>query len=494
MSWILNNQASLPLFLPELVLIGGALLTLLLGAFAPKAKRLVLGLTIGILVAFIGFSAMLLSPSAYGSLFSGAILLDPFAIFFKLFFGVVSLITLLLVVQSRELLGYEWAELGAFLLATTLGMSMMAASNDLLMIFLSLEMVSILSYVLVGYRAKNRASSEAGLKYILYGAVASGIMIFGFSYLFGMVGSTDLGDLARYFRTVEGVREAPLVLFSLLAVLMGLGYKMATFPSQMWCPDVYEGAPLPITTFLSVGPKAAGFALTIRFFFTLFSIEDGRGVEIFEYLQGGTLFAVLAAVTMTIGNLAAIPQRNLKRLMAYSSIAHAGYMLMAVAALSAFGIQSVLFYLITYLLMNLGAFYILLLVSNQLQTEEIDGYQGLGWRSPFLAILFLVFLCSLIGLPPFAGFVGKFYLFSAAIDAGLYWLVGVAALNTVVSLFYYFRIVKTMFLTSPVDRTPILIPAHAKLLALLLAVPTIILGVYWKPVWLFAAQSIENLF
>jgi NADH-quinone oxidoreductase subunit N len=234
--------------------------------------------------------------------------------------------------------------------------------------------------------------------------------------------------------------------------------------------------------------------MAIRFFFTVFSIDEGRGVEIFEYLQGGTLLAILAAITMTVGNLSAIPQRNLKRLLAYSSIAHAGYLLMAFATLTSAGIQSILFYLIAYLLMNLGAFFVVLVVSNRLGTEEIEGYRGLGWRSPLIAVTFVVFLCSLIGLPPFGGFIGKFYLFAAVIDRGMYWLAGIAALNTVVSLFYYFRIVKTMFLESPLERTDIRIPLPCKALAIVLAVPTLLLGVYWKPVWIFAARSVCAFF
>lgn len=494
MNWIVDNRQSLAAFLPELVLIGAALVTLLMGAFIPKARRSVFWISIFSLLAYIALSFHLLSFTGPRTLFSGSIAVDPFAIFFKIFFGIVTTFIIIFSVRSKEFEGYSLAELISFLLTITLGMSMMAASRDLLMMFLSLEIVSVLSYVLVGYKVRNRPSSEAGLKYILYGAVASGIMVFGFSYLFGMVGSTDLGDIANYFRNLHGTETASLVLFALLCTWMGLGYKMATFPSQMWCPDVYEGAPLPVTTFLSVGPKAAGFAMTIRFFFTAFSVSGGKGVEIFEHLHWGTLIAILAAITMTIGNLAAIPQRNLKRLMAYSSIAHAGYMLMALSTFSSGGVQSILFYLITYLLMNLGAFFVILVVSNQLGTEEIEGYRGLGWRSPVLSVMLVIFLCSLTGLPPFAGFIGKLYLFSAVIDRGMYWLACVAAINTVISLFFYFRIVKTMFLESPLDETRVPVGAFYQGVLLALAIPTLLLGIYWKPIWLFAAASVGDFF
>ncbi|MFH1262178.1 MAG: NADH-quinone oxidoreductase subunit N [Pseudomonadota bacterium] len=495
MNWILDNRQSLGPFLPEMVLTGGALVTLLMGAFLPNSRRSVFWVAILSLLTFLGFSfALLVNPPPPPTIFSGAISADSFAVFFKIFFGIVTIFTAFFSVRSRELEEYPPAELLSFLLALTLGMSMMAASTDLLMMFLSLEMVSVLSYVLVGYKAANRASSEAGLKYILYGGVASGVMVFGFSFLFGLVGSTDFVHLTTYFRMIHDPAASMIVFFSLLCVLAGLGYKMATFPTQMWCPDVYEGAPIPVTTFLSVGPKAAGFAMAIRFFYSVFSVHDGRGVPVFEQLHWGTLIAVVSAVTMTVGNLAAIPQRNLKRMMAYSSIAHAGYMLMAFATLTREGIEAILFYLITYLLMNLGAFFVILVVSNELKTEEIEGYRGLGWRAPILAVLFVVFLCSLIGLPPFAGFIGKLYLFSAVINRGMYWLAGVAALNTVVSLFFYFRVVKAMFLEEPTDRSPIRVGAFHKGMLILLAVPTLILGIYWKPIWLFAAQSVGTFF
>ncbi len=494
MNWIVANRISMEAFVPEILLLGTSLLILMMGAFCSGARKSVAWISLISLFAYVCLSFRLLTNESNPQmLFSGAISLDSFAIFFKIFFGFVSAFTLVFLLRSSEMKDYSLAEVSSFLLTLTVGMSMMAASMDLLMMFLSLEMVSVLSYILVGYKRKDRVSSEAGLKYILYGAVASGIMVFGLSYLFGLVGSTDLVHLKTYFQNLEGISEAPVVLFALLCTMMGLGYKIATFPSQMWCPDVYQGAPLPVTTFLSVGPKAAGFAMLLRFFYTAFQVHDGKGVEIFEFIKWNTVVTVLAAVTMTIGNLAAIPQRNLKRLMAYSSIAHAGYLLMGFAALSTAGAQAILFYLMTYFLMNFGVFFIILIVSNQLGSEEIDAYRGLGWRSPVMGTALVIFLASLTGLPPFAGFIGKFYIFSAVIDEGLYVLAVIGVINTVISLFYYFRIVKIMYFETPLDESPLPVIGLYRTVILCLAIPTVIVGVYWKPLWDFAAQSVISL-
>jgi NADH-quinone oxidoreductase subunit N len=307
-----------------------------------------------------------------------------------------------------------------------------------------------------------------------------------------MTGSTDLPAIASYFANLKGISDAPVLLFSLLCIMIGFGYKIAAFPTQMWCPDVYEGAALPITAFLSVGPKAAGFAMALRFFFVAFGIRAGEGVPIFEFINWHLVLALIAAVTMTFGNLAALPQRNLKRLMAYSSIAHAGYLLMAFSAQSIEGVQAILFYLVTYLLMNFGAFLVILLVGNRLGTEEIDGYRGLGWRTPFLAAMLTVFLFSLTGLPPFAGFVGKYFLFAAVIKQGNYWLAVVAAVNTVISLFYYARIIRAMWMDNPLDPSPIRVGGGAVFFVALLAVPTLALGIWWEPLLNFAHRSIAG--
>jgi NADH-quinone oxidoreductase subunit N len=355
---------------------------------------------------------------------------------------------------------------------------------------ISLEMVSVTSYILAGFLKGNRRSSEAALKYVIYGAASSGVMVYGMSILYGLTGSTNI------FRVADGLAIAdpyPLATFAAIGfVLAGIGYKISAVPFHFWTPDVYEGAPTPVTAYLSVAPKAAGFAMMVRFFYSGLSQATGTGGWLpVAGLDWPSLLAALAVATMTFGNLAAIPQTNLKRLLAYSTIAHAGYMLMGFVVLSNQGVLAVLFYLGVYLVMNLGAFFVVITVAKQARGEDIAHYRGLAWRSPFLAVAMAIFLFSLIGLPPSAGFIGKLYLFAAVIRERFYWLAVVGVLNSVVSLYYYARILRTMFLDVPEGAVGRLtVPASAGALVALLAIPTLGLGIWWTPLWNLAARSL----
>ena len=318
MDWIASNQQSLLAFLPELYLSAAAIAFLAL-----RAKRGVIT-ALGVL-AFVIYALLSWKQWHQGtqsSLFAGMIAIDSFAIFFKFFFAGIGAVNVILLGRSWELRDARLSEIVAFLLAITVGLSMMAASTDMLMMILSIELVSVLSYVMVAFRRNSERSSEAGLKYLLYGAMASGVMVFGLSFMFGLVGSTALQDVAAFFQNLEGISLAPIIGFSLLCVMIGIGYKIATFPSHMWCPDVYEGAPMPVTMFLSVAPKAAGFAMIIRFLYGVFNNGEGGAIEIYEFMHWTEVLSIIAIITMTLGNLAALAQPNLKRLMAYSSIAH----------------------------------------------------------------------------------------------------------------------------------------------------------------------------
>jgi NADH-quinone oxidoreductase subunit N len=309
-------------------------------------------------------------------------------------------------------------------------MSLLAQARNLLMIYLSLEFVGLLSYLLVGFVRNSIRSSEAALKYVLFGAVASGVFLFGASIFYGLTGSLDIAA-----PLVQGYSAAHIV--AGIFMLGGFLFKLAAVPMQAWCPDVYEGAPTPITALLSVAPKAAGFAVLMR-------VSQIVGLQ----FSWPVIIAVVSAVTMTFGNLAAIPQMNVKRLLAYSSIAHAGYLLMGIACATPKGYEAVYFYFVAYLLMNLGAFLVVQIMSNKTGTEEISAFAGLARSGPFgavVAIAMTIFLLSLTGVPPFVGFIGKFYLFSAVIDAKIWWLAIVGIANSVVSLYYYMRIVKAMF-------------------------------------------------
>jgi len=408
--------------------------------------------------------------------------LDPMGHFFKYLFGVVALLALLLSVRSREVERTDPPSYYALLVAITFGMSLLSASTNLLMIYLSLEVVSVLSYVLTGYVRGSRRSVEAALKYVIYGGVASGVMAYGFSLLYGMTGSLDLTEIAHYLQT-HAINRSTLFL-SIVLSMAGFAFKTAVFPFQMWCPDVYEGAPTPFTAFLSVGPKAAGFAVLIRFFLTALGDTGGERFVDVKSVGWPALMAILSIATMTLGNLAAIGQKNLKRLLAYSSIAHAGYILMGFAALNTESLRAILFYLTVYAIMNLGAFLVVIVVSNQIDVEDLDGYRGLGRRGglgTLLAVCLSIFLFSLTGIPPFAGFIGKFYLFGAVMRAGLYGLAIIGVLNSVVSLYYYVRVIKVMFFEAPADTHPMPMPLfrHSGAAALL-AFLTLFLGLFWN--------------
>jgi NADH-quinone oxidoreductase subunit N len=358
--------------------------------------------------------------------------------------------------------------------------------------------VSYVSYVLVGYVKEDRRASEAGLKYVLYGSVSSGAMIFGLSILYGLTGELNLIQVGERLSTMQGV--GPAVLVASFLILAGIGYKIAAVPFHFWCPDVYEGAATPMTAFLSVAPKAAGFAMLGRFTYHMFG-QGGALVAI----DWPLILAVVATLTMTLGNLVALQQTNVKRLLAYSSIAHAGYLLMGLASvnretgtLSERGLFGVLFYLAVYVFMNLGAFAVVIALRERVGNEEnIEDYRGLGLRAPILGVTMAIFLFSLTGLPPFAGFVGKFFLFAAVIDAKLYWLAVVGIVNSVISLYYYARILRAMFLQKIDDeeaaRPFALARSHSAILVLL-AAPTLLLGIFWAPLASLVNRSVGFLF
>jgi NADH-quinone oxidoreductase subunit N len=388
-------------------------------------------------------------------------------------------------------------------------MFLMASATDLLMVYLGLELVSMVSYVLAGYRKGDRKATEGALKYVIYGGVASGLMLFGMSYLYGLTGTTSLLELSSRLSRVGAEAGLPLaatrvaLVVAVVFVLAGVGYKVAAVPWHMWCPDVYEGAPTPFTAFLSVGPKAAGFALAIRLFQSAFTepgvAADGLAVAV-AGIPWPAVIGVMSAVTMTLGNLTALGQTNLKRLLAYSSIAHAGYALMALSAVSTLGNQAVMIYMLVYLVMNLGAFVVVILVAETTGSESILDYRGLGRRHPVAAVTFTIFLFSLTGIPPFAGFAGKWYLFYAIFQridgpgGGWYALLAlIGALNTAVSLYYYVRIVRAMFIDPPFADAPVTMERRVGYQLMLGAFSTAILvfGLWWSPMIRWTEASLQ---
>jgi NADH-quinone oxidoreductase subunit N len=488
-----SNVDSLGFFLPEILLTCGIMLVLLTGVVSKKAgaTNFPAYVSIGCL-AVVLISVLWLYPSQDHSLFRGVLALDSFSLYFKVLFLILAVLVILSSLSSVEISGRRRGEYYALILSVVLGMMLLASSTDLLMIYISLELVSIPSYILAGYKKEDSRSNEASLKYVIYGAFATGVMLYGMSLLYGLTGTTNTIAIKEFLSSSSASTVTLYV--ALLLMLAGFGYKVASVPFHFWCPDVYQGAPTPITGFLSVGPKAAGFAILIRFLYMAMSegalASPGRPLWDVNWPM---IVAVLSAVTMTFGNLAALLQKNLKRLLAYSSIAHAGYLLMGVTVLSFDGVQAVLFYLFVYVFMNLGAFLVVIIVINKLGAEEMEAYKGLGWRSPLLAVLMTVFLFSLTGLPPTGGFIGKFYLFAAVIKQKYYWLALIGVLNSVIALYYYARIVKAMFLEEARDSSKVPVSAFPATVLVLLAVPVLLLGIYWAPVKDFVDVSFQML-
>lgn len=489
------NADSLLRFAPELAL-GTTLLVLLFADLAlkrhPLRDRLLTGLAVLGLVASAG--TLFLIPAGDTAIFSGQVALDGFALFFKGLFLAAALLGVLFGALSDEIPRARYGEFLLLLFCLTLGLSLLASAQHLLMVYLALELVSLPSYVLAGFRWWDRRSSEAALKYVIYGGAASGLMLYGFSLIYGLTGSLELAGLGDALTTVgagaKGLGAQLALLVAVLLSLVGFGYKVAAVPFHMWCPDVYEGAPTPFVAFLSVAPKAAGLAALLRFFVVGFGapLPDAAGVA----AAGGAsafpwaaVLGVLAVGTMTLGNLVAIAQDNVKRLLAYSSIAQAGYLLMTVAAGTPDAIRAVLLYLGIYLLMNMGAFLAVQAIRARTGSESINDYRGMASRSPFLAVTLAIFLFSLTGIPPFAGFIGKFYLFAAVLKVGtpfFYALALIGVLNSAISLYYYAKIVKAMFLEKAPDGAPAL-PLGRPNATLLgaLAAPTLVLGIWWAP-------------
>jgi NADH-quinone oxidoreductase subunit N len=472
-------------FYPEIILTA-ALLIVVIGDIAfPRIRRsLTFFLTaFGLVAALI--SSIRLFEANPGTLFFGVLSLDPMSVFFKCFLILTSLFILFTVPGSRELSRRNMGEFYTLLLGVTLAMVLLAASADMLILYLTLEMLSIGSYALVGYLKNDRQSNEASLKYLLFGAVATGSMLYGMTLIYGLTGTTKLAAIREaFFQGAASGNNSVMLLIATVMILAGFGFKMAAVPFHFWCPDVYSGAPTPVTAFLSIAPKAAAFAVLIRFFFTGFSgVSPGMGYYAdVSAVNWNLLLILISVVTMTLGNIAALRQENMKRMLAYSSIAHAGYILMGVVVLTAQGLQSVLVYLVTYLFMNLGAFLVVIAVHNHTGSFDINNYKGLIRRSPFLTVAMSFFMLSLMGIPPFAGFLGKLYVFGAAVNNNLAWFAVVGALNSVVAVYYYARVIKTMIIEESEDSARLSTPLTSQIMVWLMMLPTVGLMLFWSNV------------
>ncbi len=438
----------LTLFIPEITLAVFAIAVILLDLVVRQKSWLRSVSLSGLVIA--GGVSIAMWGGDYSPQFNNMLAVDDFALFFNVLFAGIAFLVILATADYASKFEHFQGEYYALILISTLGMMLMAATADLISLYISLELTSISLYVLVSL-LKDKKSTEASLKYLLLGAIASAVLLYGMALVFGFTGETQLGAIAQSIQSMSlnSILASPALLMGIVMLIAGFGFKIAAVPFQMWVPDVYEGAPTPVTAYLSVGSKAAGFAIILRVFYSAF------GTPAWLSQNWGMIFAVLAVISMIIGNVVAIPQTNIKRMLGYSSIAQAGYLMVGLAtfglapAADIMGQSGVLFFLASYALTNLGAFIAVIAISNKINSDEIADFAGMGKRAPLLALALTLCLVSLIGMPPAAGFMAKFFIFRAAVINDLLWLVVIAVLNSVISAYYYLRVVKVMWLGEP---------------------------------------------
>ncbi|MCJ7522305.1 MAG: NADH-quinone oxidoreductase subunit N [Dehalococcoidia bacterium] len=467
---------------PELSICGIALAVILLDLVIEQKKALAVISVFGLIIP-LAFTIALWGEQQTS--FSGMLVADNFSLFFKfLILGIAILVIISSVDYAKKFTRFQ-GEYYALILLSAGGLMLMASTGELISIYISLELASISLYALVAF-LKDKKSSEAGLKYVILGAISSAVLLLGMAFVFGITGTTHLDQIADKVGTlVSGGQlwDYPALLFGIVLLIAGFGFKIASVPFQMWVPDVYEGAPTPITAYLSVASKAAGFAVILRVFSTAFGISEISA-------DWAMIFAVLSAISMTLGNIVAIAQSNIKRMLGYSSIAHAGYLMVGLAAISALGKSGILFFLAGYALANLGAFIAIIAISNKTNSDEISDYSGMSRRSPVIAFILALCLISLIGIPPAVGFMAKFYIFNAAVQQDLLWLVIIGAINSVVSAYYYLRVVKIMYIGEPLSDEPIPSSIGLRISLAITALGVLVLGIYPWAVLRFAENAV----
>jgi len=472
--------------LPEILILVVAMLILVVEPFWKAEQRRNVGwLTAGGLFAVMIISLLFARPGDPTTVLGGMVRFDWLGFFFKMLFLFAGAATSLLLMDNEKV-GHR-GEAYLLLLASLLGMNLMASSADLVMLYLAIETTSIPLYILSGFMLADDNSTEAGFKYLLFGAMSSAVMLYGFSLLFGFAGTTNIYELASAI--AAGPNTLVMALGVIFLLLVGLGFKVSVVPFHFWAPDVYQGAPTPVAGFLSTASKAAGFAVLVRLFFVAFP----------AFSQPWTMiFAVLATVTMTVGNLLALPQTNIKRLLAFSSIAHAGYVMIGVVSFSLLGATSVVFYLAAYIVTNLLAFGIVMAVSRIIGSDDIKDYSGLSRRNPGLALMMLAAFLSLAGMPPFGGFVAKVFVFAAGIQAGYVWLVVVGIVNSIVGVYYYLNVMKYVYLyrmpNEDEEKHPVPLTRPYAIALVVLAIGVLLVGTLFAPWFSWSDTAAMNLF
>jgi NADH-quinone oxidoreductase subunit N len=470
--------------LPEILLVLLAGIVLVFDAiWKPEVKRGLGWITVCGLLLIMVLSVLFSRPSGDSRLiFGGMIQQDWLSFAFTLLFIFAAAITAMFAMDMKGV--GQKGEFYILMLISTVGMCLMASSADLTMLYLAIETTSIPMYILAGFMIHDDKSTESGFKYLLFGAAASTIMLYGFSLLFGFTGQTNIHQIALSFYEFQ-FSEVTIV-GSLLLILVGFLFKISAFPFHFWAPDVYEGAPTPIAGFLSTASKAAGFVVLLRILVTIFTPSATP--------EWNNLLAIIAVLTMTIGNVLALVQKNIKRLLAFSSIAHAGYILIGVVALSLFGISSVVFYLVAYLITNLAAFGIVATFSNVVGSDDISAYSGLSRRKPWLALAMLVAFLSLAGMPPLAGFMAKFFVFAAAVKVDMVWLAFIGVINSIVGLYYYLTVLKHVYLFRSDDESkPLAISRPYSIALSILVIGIILVGTLFGP-WFNLSNIISSSF
>jgi NADH-quinone oxidoreductase subunit N len=480
-------QIHMRIIMPEIVLAAFGILVLLVGVFSPtkdeSKDHLAYISLFGVILALV-FSVPLFGKTQEG--FNGMIVADNYAVFFKVVFGIICFLTILISIGYTRQQDIGMGEYYVLILFSTLGMMLMAAGTNFLTIFLGLETMSISVYVLAGIKRNDPKSVESALKYFILGAFATGFFLYGVALIYGATGSFSLKGIASYVSASGEAGRTPLLIIGIALLTIGFGFKVATVPFHMWTPDVYEGAPTSITAFMATGIKAAAFAGLVRVFFSALGPFQPDWTAIMW---------LLSVATMTIGNIVAISQSNIKRMLAYSSIAHAGYLLVAFTAGNDLGTSSILFYLLAYAFMNIGAFAVVILLGKKGEENiSIADYAGIGFRYPLLAASMTIFMLSMAGIPPLAGFMGKFYIFSAAVKAKFYWLAVIGVLNSALSVYYYLRVTVYMYFREGEREITGLVFSPAAVIGVVIAVAGVLyLGIFPSTVLALARASIGVL-
>ncbi len=468
--------------LPETVLIGVALMVLIFDFFVEKNSKSILGwFSLGgiLIAAYLSFKLTGLS----GAFFGGTFDLDAFSTFFKFVFYLACGLGILMSINYLTIEDIHRGEYYALMLFATSGMMLMASAGDLITLYLGLELMALSIYILAGFMRRDNRSNEASIKYLVLGAFSSGIMLYGMSLLYGLTGSTNLSEILAFLRTADLMN--PVVFLAMVMLVVSFGFKVAAAPFHMWVPDVYEGAPTSVTAFMSAGPKVAGFAVLLRVFLYAFAPLHGHTTAI---------LAGLAVLTMAVGNIMALSQTNIKRMLAYSSIAHAGYALVGLAAGGPEGAASVMLYVCIYAFMNMGAFGVVIMLRKAGERgEEIADFAGLGKTNKTAAFLMLIFMFSLTGIPPLAGFVGKFYIFKSAVQAGLVWLAVAGVLFSAISAYFYLRVVMIMYMNEPKGSFELTTSPSLALALAISVTAVIVIGVYPTDLVNYARSSIAGL-